>query len=215
MATSKSAAQPLTIALAKGRIFQEALPLLGALAIIPVDDPETSRQLILDTSRTDVKLLIVRATDVPTYVEYGAAELGITGKDTLLEHGGAGLYEPLDLKIARCRMVVAGRPGAEPRFVRLRVATKYMQTTRRYFAAQGRQVEVIRLYGAMELAPLAGLADCIVDLVATGNTLSANGLAPIAHIADISARLIINKAAMTMKHAPIRSFVAQMAAAIL
>jgi ATP phosphoribosyltransferase len=192
--------QTLTIALSKGRIFKEALPLLAQAGIEPADDPETSRKLILDTNQDEVKLVIIRATDVPTYVQYGAADIGVAGKDVLLEHGGDGLYEPLDLGIARCRMMVAGPEGATHRPGRLRVATKYINTTRRFYAAQGVQVEVIKLYGSMELAPLVGLADRIVDLVDTGNTLKANGLQPLEHIADISSRLIVNKAAMKMKH---------------
>ena len=205
---------PLTIALSKGRIFKETLPLLAAAGIVPIDDPDTSRKLILDTHQADVKLVIIRATDVPTYVQYGAADMGVAGKDVLLEHGGEGLYEPLDLNIARCRLMVAGHPGQPPRLSRPRVATKYANTTRRWFADQGRQVEVIKLYGSMELAPLVGLADYIVDVVDTGNTLKANGLAPLEHIADISSRLVINKAAMKMKHARIKAIMARMAAAV-
>ncbi|HCB14164.1 MAG TPA: ATP phosphoribosyltransferase [Gammaproteobacteria bacterium] len=204
----------LTIALSKGRIFQETLPLLAAAGIVPADDPETSRKLILDTNQSDVKLVIIRATDVPIYVQHGAADLGVAGKDVLLEHGGEGLYEPLDLRIARCRLMVAGDPNHQPRLSRPRIATKYINTTRRWFADQGRQVEVIKLYGSMELAPLVGLADYIVDVVDTGNTLKANGLAPLEHIADISSRLIINKAAMKMKHARIKAIMKQMATVI-
>ncbi len=193
--------QALTIALSKGRIFKETLPFLRAVGIEPLDDPETSRKLILATSRPDVRLLVIRATDVPTYVEYGAADLGVAGKDVLMEHGGQGLYEPVDLRIAHCRLMVAGRPGTDLEGSRrLRVATKFVRSARRHFAAQGRQVEIIKLYGSMELAPLVGLADCIVDLVDTGGTLKANGLVPLQHIADISSRLIVNKAAMKMKH---------------
>ncbi len=204
----------LTIALSKGRIFQETLPLLAAAGIVPADDPEISRKLILDTTQPDVKLVILRATDVPTYVQYGAADLGVAGKDVLLEHGGEGLYEPLDLKIARCRLMVAGRIDHQPGPSRPRIATKYVNTTRRYYADQGRQVEVIKLYGSMELAPLVGLADYIVDVVDTGKTLKANGLAPLEHIADISSRLIINKAAMKMKHARIKTVVERLAVAV-
>ncbi|MFZ1494147.1 MAG: ATP phosphoribosyltransferase [Candidatus Competibacter denitrificans] len=207
-------AAPLTIALSKGRIFQETLPLLAAAGIVPTDDPETSRKLILDTDQPDVKLVIIRATDVPTYVQYGAADLGVAGKDVLLEHGGEGLYEPLDLRIARCRLMVAGRPDQPPRWHRPRIATKFVNIARRYFADQGRQVEIIKLYGSMELAPLVGLADYIVDVVDTGNTLKANGLAPLEHIADISSRLIVNKAAMKMKHARIKAITARMAVAV-
>ncbi len=193
--------EALTIALSKGRIFKETLPFLCAVGVEPLDDPGTSRKLILATSRPDVRLLVIRATDVPTYVEYGAADLGVAGKDVLMEHGGQGLYEPVDLRIARCRLMVAGRPGTDLEGSRrLRVATKFVRSARRHFAAQGRQVEIIKLYGSMELAPLVGLADCIVDLVDTGGTLKANGLVPLQHIADISSRLIVNKAAMKMKH---------------
>ena len=203
----------ITIALSKGRIFKETLPLLAHAGIVPKDDPETSRKLILDTNRDDVKLVIIRATDVPTYVEYGAADIGVAGKDVLMEHGGEGLYEPLDLNIAKCRMMVAGRKGEAPRG-RLRVATKFVNITRRYYAQQGRQVEVIKLYGSMELAPLVGLADCIVDLVDTGNTLRANGLEPLEHIADISSRLVVNRASMKMKHARVKAFIDAVAEAV-
>ncbi|MBK1692692.1 ATP phosphoribosyltransferase [Ectothiorhodospira mobilis] len=204
----------LTIALSKGRIYQDTLPLLAEAGIEPADDPETSRKLILETNRDDVKLVVIRAADVPTYVQYGAADLGVSGKDVLMEHGGEGIYEPLDLNIARCRLMVAGRPGAHLRPGRLRVATKFVQATRRHFAARGRQVEIIKLYGSMELAPLVGLADCIVDLVDTGNTLRANGLEPLEPIADISSRLVVNKAAMKMKSARIKDLVAQLSAAV-
>ncbi|PIE83522.1 MAG: ATP phosphoribosyltransferase [Candidatus Contendobacter odensis] len=204
--------ESLTIALSKGRIFKETLPLLAAADIVPADDPETSRKLVLDTNQVDVKLVIIRAADVPTYVQYGAADLGVAGKDVLLEHGSEGLYEPVDLKIARCRLMVAGHTNRSPSLTRPRIATKYANTARRYFADQGRQVEVIKLYGSMELAPLVGLADYIVDVVDTGNTLKANGLAPLEHIADISSRLVINKAAMKMKHARIKAIMEKMAA---
>jgi len=195
--------QPLTIALSKGRIFNQTLPLLAHAGIEPVDDPETSRKLILDTNHPLVKFVIIRATDVPTYVQWGAADIGVAGKDVLMEHGGAGLYEPLDLQIARCRLMVAGFPEAPPRNRRLRIATKYVNCAKRHFAAKGEQVEVIKLYGSMELAPLVGLADLIVDLVESGNTLKANGLVPLEHIADISSRLVVNKAAWKMKHATV------------
>jgi ATP phosphoribosyltransferase len=204
---------PITIALSKGRIFKETLPLLAAAGIKPVDDPDTSRKLILDTSQNDVKLVIIRAADVPTYVEYGAADLGVAGKDVLMEHGGNGLYEPVDLGIARCRMMVAGPEQGIPRTRRLRIATKYVQSTRRYYADRREQVEIIKLYGSMELAPLVGLADLIVDVVDTGNTLRANGLVPLEHIADISSRLIVNKAAMKMKHERIAGLIALIKAA--
>ena len=204
----------LTIALSKGRIFKETLPLLKHAGIEPVDDPETSRKLILDTNQEDVKLVIIRTTDVPTYVQYGAADLGVAGKDVLMEHGGEGLYEPLDLNIARCRMMIAGPKNAPHIKGRLRIATKYVNCARRYFAEQGQQVEIIKLYGSMELAPLVGLADRIVDLVDTGNTLKANGLEPLEHMAHISSRLIVNKASMKMKHDKVKAFIDLMAEAI-
>ncbi len=204
----------LTIALSKGRIFKETLPLLKHAGIEPLDDPETSRKLILDTNRPEVKLVIIRATDVPTYVQYGAADVGVAGKDVLMEHGGEGLYEPLDLNIARCRMMVAGPASAPAVDGRLRIATKYVNCARRFFAEQGQQVEIIKLYGSMELAPLVGLADRIVDLVDTGNTLKANGLAPLEHMADISSRLIVNKASMKMKHRRVKNFIEAMAQAV-
>ncbi len=204
----------LTIALSKGRIFKDTLPLLAHAGIEPLDDPEKSRKLILDTNQEDVKLVVIRATDVPTFVEYGAADLGVAGKDVLMEHGGEGLYEPLDLNIARCRLMVAGpKDGVEPSG-RLRIATKFVNSTRRYYAAQGKQVEIIKLYGSMELAPLVGLADRIVDLVDTGNTLKANGLAPLEHIADISSRLIVNKASLKMKHDRVQTFIDRIAEAV-
>ncbi|MDE2089403.1 MAG: ATP phosphoribosyltransferase [Gammaproteobacteria bacterium] len=204
----------ITIALSKGRIFNEALPLLMQAGITPDDDPERSRRLILGTSRRDVRLVVIRAADVPTYVEYGAADLGVAGKDVLLEHGGNGLYEPLDLGIARCRMVVAGLPEPAQHKGRLRVATKYVNTTRRHFASQGKQVEIIKLYGSMELAPLAGLADRIVDLVDTGSTLRANGLVELEHVANISSRLIVNRAAMKIKHERVKAFIRLMEQAV-
>jgi ATP phosphoribosyltransferase len=194
----------ITLALSKGRIFDETLPLLAAAGIRSLDDPEGSRKLVLRTSRRDLRLLIVRASDVPTYVQYGAAELGVAGKDVLLEHSGEGLYQPLDLGVAVCRMVVAvpagfDYAGAVRRGARLRVATKYMQTAREHFAAKGVHVDLIKLYGSMELAPLLGLADAIVDLVATGNTLRANRLQAVEEIRPISARLIVNQAALKLK----------------
>jgi ATP phosphoribosyltransferase len=194
----------ITLALSKGRIFDETLPLLAAAGIRPLDDPDTSRKLILRTSLRDLRLLIVRASDVPTYVQYGASELGIAGKDVLLEHGGAGLYQPLDLGIAACRMMVAvsegfDYAGAVRQGARLRVATKYTQIAREHFAAKRVHVDLIKLYGSMELAPLVGLADAIVDLVSTGNTLRANRLRAVEEIRPISARLIVNQAALKMK----------------
>lgn len=206
--------QGLTIALSRGRIFKETLPLLAYAGITPKDDPETSRKLILDTNLDDVKLLIIRASDVPTYVENGAADVGIAGKDVLLEHGGDGVYEPLDLKIATCKLMVAGLKGAAPVRGRVRVATKYINSARRYFAQQGVQAEIIKLYGSMELAPIVGLAERIVDVVDTGNTLKANGLEPLEHIADISSRLIINKASMKMKHERVTAFIDLIAEAV-
>lgn len=203
----------LTIAVSKGRIFKDALPLLEAAGIVPLDDPETSRKLILDTNRDDVKLVLIRTTDVPVYVDYGAADVGIAGKDVLMEYEGDNLYELLDLKIACCKLMVAGPKNALDA-PRLRIATKYVNSAKRYFASQGKQAEIIKLYGSMELAPLVGLADHIVDLVDTGNTLKANGLAPLEHIADISSRLIVNKASMKMKHAMVKSLVDSMAKAV-
>ncbi|MGB5398211.1 MAG: ATP phosphoribosyltransferase [Gammaproteobacteria bacterium] len=204
----------ITIALSKGRIFKETLPLLKAADIVPADDPETSRKLILDTNHDDIKLLIIRATDVPTYVQFGAADIGVAGKDVLMEHGGEGLYEPVDLKIAKCRLMTAGMVNAKPVNGRLRVATKFVNVAKRYFESRGEQVEVIKLYGSMELGPIVGLADLIVDVVDTGNTLKANGLKPMDHIADISSRLVVNKAAMKMKHAQISRIIEKIEAAV-
>ncbi len=209
-----SAFDGLTLALSKGRILEQTLPLLAPLGVEPLEDPAKSRKLILPTSRPDVRLLVVRATDVPTYVEYGAADLGVAGKDVLMEHGGEGVYEPLDLGIARCKLMVCGVQGAPEPIGRPRVATKYVNCARRHFAAQGRQVEIIKLYGSMELGPLVGLSDWIVDLVDTGNTLRANGLEPIEHITDISSRLIVNRASQKVKSAAVRDFVQRVAAAV-
>ncbi|MCX7068347.1 MAG: ATP phosphoribosyltransferase [Methylococcales bacterium] len=199
----------LTIAVSKGRIYEEALPLLAEAGIVPIDDPKTCRKLILNTTREDVQLVIIRATDVPTFVEYGAADLGIAGKDVLIEHGAESLYEPLDLGIARCRLMTATRKNAPPIKGRVRVATKFVKIAERYFASLGIQAEIIKLYGSMELAPLVGLADCIVDLVDTGNTLKANDMEPRDLIMNISSRLVVNKAAMKMKNAPIAELLAQ------
>lgn len=199
----------LTIAVSKGRIYEEALPLLAEAGIVPIDDPKTCRKLILQTTRDDVQLVIIRATDVPTFVEYGAADLGIAGKDVLLEHGAEGLYEPLDLGIACCRLMTATRKNAPPISGRVRVATKFVKIAERYFASLGIQAEIIKLYGSMELAPLVGLADCIVDLVDTGNTLKANDMEPRDLIMNISSRLVVNKAAMKMKNAAIAELLAQ------
>ena len=194
----------LTIALSKGRLLDEALPLLAQAGVAPIEDPNTSRKLILATSAAHVSLVILRATDVPTYVQYGAADLGIAGKDVLLEHGNEGLYQPLDLRIGLCRLVVATRrdydwSGSVQRGGRIRVATKYVRTAREHFAAKGMHVDLIKLYGSMELAPLAGLADAIVDLVSTGRTLQANDLVAVEEIMPISARLIVNPGALKLK----------------
>jgi ATP phosphoribosyltransferase len=202
----------LTIALSKGRIFEETLPLLAAAGISVGEDPQASRKLILPTSREDVRVVLVRATDVPTYVQHGGADLGVAGKDVLLEHGGAGLYQPLDLRIARCRMSVAVRAdfdyaAAVKQGSRIRVATKYTQTARAHFADKGVHVDLIKLYGSMELAPLTGLAEAIVDLVSTGSTLKANQLVEVEHIMDISSRLVVNQAAHKLKREAVRALV--------
>ena len=196
----------ITIALSKGRIFDETLPLLAAAGIEPVEDPEQSRKLIIGTNHENIRLVIVRATDVPTYVQYGAADFGIAGKDVLIEHGGSGLYQPLDLHIAECSMMVAVRKGfdyaaASQPGSRLRIATKYPNIAAEHFAGKGVHVDIIKLYGSMELAPLVGLSDAIVDLVSTGNTLKANSLEAVEHVVDISSRLVVNKAALKTKHA--------------
>ncbi|MDP1656104.1 MAG: ATP phosphoribosyltransferase [Hylemonella sp.] len=210
----------ITLALSKGRIFDETLPLLKAAGIEVLDDPDKTRKLILATNQPDVRVVLVRATDVPTYVQYGGADLGITGLDTLLEHGmewggaasNAGLYQPLDLQIAKCRISVAVREGfdyaaAVRQGARLTVATKYVAIAREFFAAKGVHVDLIKLYGSMELAPLTGLADAIVDLVSTGNTLKANHLVEVEHIMDISSRLVVNQAALKLKQEPIRRII--------
>ncbi|MFK7977602.1 MAG: ATP phosphoribosyltransferase [Halioglobus sp.] len=186
----------LTIALTKGRILKETLPLLAKAGIEPVEDVHTSRKLIFDTQRPGIKLVILRGTDVPTYVRHGAADIGVVGKDVLLEHGAEGLYEPLDLNIARCRLMTAGPVGWQGGGGRIRVATKFVNIARDYFSRQGVQADLIKLYGAMELAPIMDLADLIVDIVDTGNTLRANGMAPLEEIASVSSRLVVNKAAM-------------------
>ncbi|MDD3884952.1 MAG: ATP phosphoribosyltransferase [Gallionella sp.] len=209
----------ITIALSKGRIFEETLPLLEAAGIQALEDPESSRKLILATNRADVRLIIVRASDVPTYVQYGAADMGVAGKDVLDEHGGAGLYQPLDLNIAKCRMMVAVPNGfdyasAVKQGARLRIATKYVQTAREHFAEKGVHVDLIKLYGSMELAPLVGLADAIVDLVSSGGTLKANNLQAVEHIADISSRLVVSQAALKLKHATIQPMLDAFAQAI-
>ncbi len=209
----------ITLALSKGRIFEETLPLLRAAGIEVLEDPEKSRKLILATNLSEVRVLVVRATDVPTYVQYGGADLGITGKDTLLEHGSEGLYQPLDLRIAKCRISVAVRAdfdyaSAVRQGSRLKVATKYLAIARDFFATKGVHVDLIKLYGSMELAPLVGLADAIVDLVSTGNTLRANHLVEVEHIMDISSRLVVNQAALKLKQAPIRKIIDALAAAV-
>ena len=200
----------LTIALSKGRIFEETLPLLAAAGIVPSENPEASRKLIIGTNHDNIQLVIVRASDVPTYVQYGAADLGIAGKDVLIEHGGEGLYQPLDLNIAKCRMMVAVQNGfnyASKAGKRLRVATKYPSIAAEHFAAKGVHVDIIKLYGSMELAPLVGLSDAIVDLVSTGGTLKANNLQAVEHILDISSRLVVNKAALKTKHELIQNII--------
>lgn len=203
--------QSVTIAVAKGRILEEAIPLLAELGVRPLDELAVSRKLVFQTSKDDVRLVVIRAQDVPTFVEYGAADLGIVGKDVLLEYERQGVYEPLDLGIAKCRLVVAGLKASPPKRGRIKVATKYVAATRRHFAAKGQQVEIIKLYGSMELAPVVGLADWVVDLVDTGSTLSANGLVELEQIMPISARLIVNRASMKMKHESVKRFIAELA----
>src|SRR5438270_1159230 len=207
----------LTIALSKGRIFEETLPLLAAADIAPAEDPETSRKLIIGSNHADVRFIVVRASDVPTYVQRGAADLGVAGKDVLLEHGGEGLYQPIDLRVGRCALVVAAPrgfdyAGAVKRGARLKVATKYVATAREHFAGKGLHVDLIRLYGSMELAPLVGLADAIVDLVSTGNTLKANDLVVVEEILPISARLIVNPAALKLKRVSMQPLLQAIAA---
>ena len=197
----------LTIALTKGRILKETLPLLARAGIEPLEDVGTSRKLVFETSHSDVQLVIIRGTDVPTYVRHGAADMGVVGKDVLLEHGAEGLYEPLDLGIARCRLMTAGPVGWQGTGARIRVATKFVNIARRYFARQGVHAELIKLYGAMELAPIMNLADLIVDIVDTGNTLRANGMAPLEEIAGISSRLVVNKAAMRSRYSTIQRLI--------
>jgi ATP phosphoribosyltransferase len=210
----KIMSKPLTIALTKGRILKETLPLLAAAGIEPNEDIHTSRKLVFGTNRPGVQLVIIRGTDVPTYVRHGAADMGVVGKDILMEHGAEGLYEPLDLKIARCRLMTAGPVGWQAKGPRIRVATKFANITRRYFAQQGVHADVIKLYGAMELAPMVDLADLIVDIVDTGNTLRANGMEPLAEIASISSRLVVNKAAMRSSFKAVREVIDDLAAAV-
>ena len=209
----------ITLALSKGRIFDETLPLLAAAGIEVLEDPEKSRKLILPTNQPNVRGVLVRATDVPTYVEYGGADIGVTGKDTLIEHGGQGLYQPLDLQIAKCRVSVAVRNDfdyerAVKQGSRLKVATKYTSIARDFFATKGVHVDMVKLYGSMELAPLIGLADAIVDLVSTGNTLKANHLVEVERIMDISSYLVVNQAALKLKQAPLRRIIDAFASAI-
>jgi ATP phosphoribosyltransferase len=209
----------ITIALSKGRIFEETMPLLNAAGITALEDPESSRKLIIPTNRNDVRLIIVRASDVPTYVQYGAADMGVAGKDVLNEHGGEGLYQPLDLNIAKCRMMVAVPNGfdyasAVKQGARLRVATKYVKTAREHFASKGVHVDLIKLYGSMELAPLVGLSDAIVDLVSSGATLKANNLVAVEEIAQISSRLVVNQASLKLKRATIQPMLDAFAGAI-
>ena len=204
----------ITIALSKGRIFEQTIPLLEGIGITCNEDPETSRKLILDTNQKDIKLIIVRATDVPTYVEYGAADIGITGKDILDEYMGEGLYQPIDLNIGRCKMMVAAKKdfdysGAIQKGVRLKVATKYVKVAKEHFAKKGMHIDLIKLYGSMELAPLVGLADVIVDLVSTGKTLKANNLVAVEDISDISSRLIINQASLKLKRELLQPILSQ------
>lgn len=211
--------QQITLALSKGRIFEETLPLLAAAGIEVLEDPEKSRKLILPTSRPEVRVVLVRATDVPTYVQYGGADIGVAGKDSLIEHGGQGLFRPLDLKIAKCRVSVAVRADfdyaqAVRQGSRLKVATKYTSIARDFFATKGVHVDMIKLYGSMELAPLTGLADAIVDLVSTGNTLRANNLVEVERIMDISSHLVVNQAALKLKQAPLKRIIDAFASAI-
>lgn len=207
--------RPLRIALSKGRIFNETLPLFETAGIVPLEDPEKSRKLIIPSNQRDVEFLIVRASDVPTYVQHAGADLGVVGKDVLMEHGGNGVLEPIDLKIARCKLMVAGYPGTDlTSRSRFRVATKFTDCARRHFASMGRQVEIIKLYGSMELAPIVGLSDLIVDVVDTGSTLKANGLVPLEHIADITSRLIVNRGSMKVRHSRIHEILEQIRSAV-
>jgi ATP phosphoribosyltransferase len=206
--------QPLTIALSKGRILDDTLPLFAEAGIVPAEDINKSRKLIFDTNHAHIKLVVIRATDVPTYVEYGAADMGVAGKDVLMEYGSNGLYEPLDLNIACCRLMTAALKDAVEPKGRLKVATKFVNVAKRYYAEQGRQADIIKLYGGMELAPIMGLADVIVDIVDTGNTLKANGLEARDLIAPISSRLVVGQAAMKMKHKQIQPILEQLAAAV-
>jgi ATP phosphoribosyltransferase len=204
----------LTLALTKGRILAETLPLLARAGIEPAEDMDSSRKLVFDSNRPGLRLLVLRGTDVPTYVRHGAADLGVVGKDMLLEQGAEGLYEPLDLGIARCRLMTAAPAGWRPTGSRVRVATKFVNVARRHFAARGVQADIIKLYGAMELAPAMGLSDLIVDIVDSGNTLRANGLEPLEEIATVSSRLVVNKASLRAAHEPITQLLADIEAAL-
>ncbi len=203
--------QQLTIALTKGRILKQTLPLLQAAGLAPVEDIASSRKLIFNTEHANVRVVILRGSDVPTYVRHGAADIGVVGKDMLLEFGAEGLYEPLDLGIAPCRLMTAGFSGRENTRTRIRVASKFVNIARRHYSSKGIQADIIKLYGAMELAPLMDLADEIVDIVDTGNTLRANGMSPLEHIADISTRLVVNKAAMRTRHDAIQEVIEALA----
>ncbi|MCL4155834.1 UNVERIFIED_CONTAM: hypothetical protein GTU68_021737 [Idotea baltica] len=204
----------ITLAISKGRILEDTVPLLERMGMAPVEDLNKTRKLLIDTENPNVRVVVVRATDVPTYVQYGAADLGIAGKDTLMESQGEGLYELLDLDICKCRLMVAGKSELPDSGKRLKVATKYVRSAQQYFAQQGKQVEIIKLYGSMELAPLTGLADLIVDLVDTGDTLRANGLQPLEHIEDISSRLVANKASLKVRFDTLQGIVEQFRKAI-
>lgn len=206
--------QSLVIALTKGRILDEVLPLLEKAGIIPAEDIRKSRKLIFNSNLDNVRIMVIRGSDVPTYVELGSADIGITGKDILMENGSSGYYEPLDLKIARCKLMTAGPVDMKEDRHRLRVASKFVNIAKEYFSKQGRQVDIIKLNGALELAPIIGLADCIVDIVETGNTLRANGMEPKEFIADVSTRVIVNKASMKMKHDMVQSLIERLAAAV-
>jgi ATP phosphoribosyltransferase len=209
----------INIALSKGRVLEDTLPLLARAGIIPLEDPNKSRKLIIDTNNPDIKLTLIRSSDVPTYVQFGAADLGVSGKDVLMEYDGEGIYELLDLNIARCRLMVAepeqlAKKDDPEKWTRLRIATKYVNITKKHFAAKGIQTDIIKLYGSMELAPLVGLADRIVDLVSTGATMKANKLVEVEHIANISSWLIANKASMKMKHEAVKTLVDKLKVAV-
>ena len=217
--SQKNMSATINIALSKGRVLADTLPLLARAGITPLEDPDKSRKLIFDTNNPDIKLTIIRASDVPTYVQFGAADLGVSGKDVLMEYDGEGIYELLDLNIARCRLMVAepeqlAKQDDPEKWTRLRIATKYVNITKRHFAAKGIQTDIIKLYGSMELAPLVGLADRIVDLVSTGATMKANKLVEVEHIADISSWLVANKASMKMKHEAVKGLVDKLRAAV-